>query len=55
MRTRFKCLEIYSLLIFAIISMGLSRERVRQVGLVALEKLKHAARKGKLEAMLVKH
>eukprot|EP00258_Populus_trichocarpa_P023941 XP_024439960.1 RNA polymerase sigma factor sigA [Populus trichocarpa] len=35
--------------------MGLSRERVRQVGLVALEKLKHAARKGKLEAMLVKH
>ncbi|KAJ6756903.1 RNA polymerase SIGMA FACTOR SIGA [Salix koriyanagi] len=35
--------------------MGLSRERVRQVGLVALEKLKHAARKRKLEAMLVKH
>uniref|UniRef100_A0A6N2MV69 RNA polymerase sigma-70 domain-containing protein n=1 Tax=Salix viminalis TaxID=40686 RepID=A0A6N2MV69_SALVM len=35
--------------------MGLSRERVRQVGLVALEKLKHAARKTKLEAMLVKH
>ncbi|XP_020244786.1 RNA polymerase sigma factor sigA [Asparagus officinalis] len=34
---------------------GLSRERVRQVGLVALEKLKHAARKRKLEAMLVKH
>ncbi|XP_022719913.1 RNA polymerase sigma factor sigA-like [Durio zibethinus] len=34
---------------------GLSRERVRQVGLVALEKLKHAARKKKLEAMLVKH
>lgn len=33
---------------------GLSRERVRQVGLVALEKLKHAARKKKLEAMLVK-
>ncbi|XP_047161470.1 RNA polymerase sigma factor sigA [Vigna umbellata] len=35
--------------------MGLSRERVRQVGLVALEKLKHAARKGELEAMLLKH
>ncbi|PON49480.1 RNA polymerase sigma factor [Trema orientale] len=34
---------------------GLSRERVRQVGLVALEKLKHAARRKKLEAMLVKH
>ncbi|CAN6461372.1 unnamed protein product [Victoria cruziana] len=34
---------------------GLSRERVRQVGLVALEKLKLAARKRKLEAMLVKH
>uniref|UniRef100_A0A1D1XZQ1 RNA polymerase sigma factor rpoD n=1 Tax=Anthurium amnicola TaxID=1678845 RepID=A0A1D1XZQ1_9ARAE len=34
---------------------GLSRERVRQVGLVALEKLKHAARKKGLEAMLVKH
>ncbi|OMP05985.1 RNA polymerase sigma-70 [Corchorus olitorius] len=33
---------------------GLSRERVRQVGLVALEKLKHAARKKKMEAMLVK-
>nr|AKC88628.1 sigma factor [Francoa sonchifolia] len=34
---------------------GLSRERVRQVGLVALEKLKHAARKKNMEAMLVKH
>ncbi|XVF42802.1 hypothetical protein PTKIN_Ptkin01aG0394400 [Pterospermum kingtungense] len=34
---------------------GLSRERVRQIGLVALEKLKHAARKKKMEAMLVKH
>lgn len=34
---------------------GLSRERVRQVGLVAFEKLKHAARKRRLEAMLVKH
>ncbi|XP_058084700.1 RNA polymerase sigma factor sigA-like isoform X2 [Magnolia sinica] len=34
---------------------GLSRERVRQVGLVALEKLKHAARRRRLEAMLVKH
>uniref|UniRef100_A0A2P2MK65 RNA polymerase SIGMA SUBUNIT 1 family protein n=2 Tax=Rhizophora mucronata TaxID=61149 RepID=A0A2P2MK65_RHIMU len=34
---------------------GLSRERVRQVGLVALEKLKHAARQRKMEAMLVKH
>ncbi|KAK3020335.1 hypothetical protein RJ639_046547 [Escallonia herrerae] len=34
---------------------GLSRERVRQVGLVALEKLKHAARKRRLDAMLVKY
>ncbi|KAF3795944.1 RNA polymerase sigma factor [Nymphaea thermarum] len=34
---------------------GLSRERVRQVGLVALEKLKLAARMQRLEAMLVKH
>lgn len=34
---------------------GLSRERVRQVGLVALEKLKNAARKGRMEAMLVKY
>ncbi|XP_047330204.1 RNA polymerase sigma factor sigA-like [Impatiens glandulifera] len=34
---------------------GLSRERVRQVGLVALEKLKHAARRKKMEAMLLKH
>ncbi|EXB29118.1 RNA polymerase sigma factor rpoD [Morus notabilis] len=34
---------------------GLSRERVRQVGLVALEKLKHAARRKQMEAMLVKH
>lgn len=34
---------------------GLSRERVRQVGLVALEKLKHAARKGRMEALLIKH
>ncbi|KNA09828.1 hypothetical protein SOVF_149960 [Spinacia oleracea] len=34
---------------------GLSRERVRQVGLVALEKLKHAARKRRMEALLVKH
>ncbi|PHT30195.1 RNA polymerase sigma factor sigA [Capsicum baccatum] len=33
---------------------GLSRERVRQVGLVALEKLKHAARKRRLDAMLIK-
>ncbi|KAL2545637.1 RNA polymerase sigma factor sigA [Forsythia ovata] len=33
---------------------GLSRERVRQVGLVALEKLKHAARKRRLDAMLLK-
>ncbi|KAL8141537.1 hypothetical protein V2J09_014569 [Rumex salicifolius] len=32
---------------------GLSRERVRQVGLVAMEKLKLAARKKRLEAMLV--
>lgn len=34
---------------------GLSRERVRQVGLVALEKLKHAARNTKLAAMLVNY
>ncbi|CAL5428228.1 unnamed protein product [Camellia sinensis] len=34
---------------------GLSRERVRQIGLVALEKLKHAARKRRLEAMLMNH
>ncbi|XP_059304321.1 RNA polymerase sigma factor sigA-like isoform X2 [Lycium ferocissimum] len=33
---------------------GLSRERVRQVGLVALEKLKHAARKRRLDAILIK-
>lgn len=32
---------------------GLSRERVRQIGLVALEKLKHAARKKELEAFLM--
>ncbi|CAL0334276.1 unnamed protein product [Lupinus luteus] len=32
---------------------GLSRERVRQVGLVALEKLKHAARKREMGAMLL--
>ncbi|KAI4330787.1 hypothetical protein MLD38_029039 [Melastoma candidum] len=31
---------------------GLSRERVRQLGLVAMEKLKHIARKRKMEAML---
>ncbi|CAJ1934135.1 unnamed protein product [Sphenostylis stenocarpa] len=35
--------------------MGLSRERVRQVGLVAVEKLKHVARKRELEAMLLNH
>ncbi|KAI7744843.1 hypothetical protein M8C21_029838 [Ambrosia artemisiifolia] len=34
---------------------GLSREGVRQIGLVALEKLKHAATNTRLEAMLVKH
>ncbi|KAL9239840.1 hypothetical protein vseg_014122 [Gypsophila vaccaria] len=34
---------------------GLSRERVRQVGLVAVEKLKHAARNRRMEALLVKH
>lgn len=33
---------------------GLSRERVRQVGLVALEKLKHAARRREMDAMLLK-
>ncbi|NP_001306691.1 RNA polymerase sigma factor sigA isoform X1 [Zea mays] len=31
---------------------GLSRERVRQVGLVAMEKLKHAARREHLDALL---
>ncbi|EAZ41616.1 hypothetical protein OsJ_26150 [Oryza sativa Japonica Group] len=31
---------------------GLSRERVRQVGLIAMEKLKHAARRKNLEALL---
>ncbi|KAL8199707.1 hypothetical protein R6Q57_013275 [Mikania cordata] len=35
--------------------MGLSREGVRQIGLVALEKLKHAAKSTRLEAMLVKY
>ncbi|KAL4575999.1 hypothetical protein LXL04_012087 [Taraxacum kok-saghyz] len=34
---------------------GLSRERVRQVGLVALEKLKNAAKNTKLAAMLINH
>lgn len=34
---------------------GLSRERVRKVGLVALEKLKHAAREKRLEAMYLRH
>ncbi|MFS7949439.1 putative RNA polymerase sigma-70 region 3, RNA polymerase sigma-70 region 2 [Helianthus anomalus] len=34
---------------------GLSREGVRQIGLVALEKLKHAARNTRLEAMLVEY
>lgn len=38
-----------------IFSIGLSRERVRQVGLVALEKLKKAAKTRKMEAMLLKH
>ncbi|KAE8711594.1 RNA polymerase sigma factor sigA [Hibiscus syriacus] len=33
---------------------GLSRERVRQIGLVALEKLKNTARKNEMEAMLLK-
>lgn len=41
-------------MIFQNFRIGLSRERVRQVGLVALEKLKHAARKRRLEAMVVK-
>jgi len=31
---------------------GLSRERVRQVGLIAMEKLKHAARRKRLDALL---
>ncbi|CAD6246807.1 unnamed protein product [Miscanthus lutarioriparius] len=31
---------------------GLSRERVRQVGLIAMEKLKHAARRKHLDALL---
>ncbi|KAJ3688444.1 hypothetical protein LUZ61_017608 [Rhynchospora tenuis] len=33
---------------------GVSRERVRQVALIAMEKLKHAARKKELEALLTK-
>jgi hypothetical protein len=48
----YNCFDYYLCLLFSI---GLSRERVRQVGLVALEKLKHAARKRKMEAMLVNH
>ncbi|KAD2392881.1 hypothetical protein E3N88_39858 [Mikania micrantha] len=35
--------------------MGLSRERARQVGLTALEKLKHEARKTNLSALLMEH
>jgi RNA polymerase primary sigma factor len=35
-----------------ILRFGLSRERVRQVGLIAMEKLKHAARRKNLEALL---
>ncbi|KAG6475473.1 hypothetical protein ZIOFF_064693 [Zingiber officinale] len=34
---------------------GLSRERVRQVGLVSMEKLKHVARRRRLEVMLMNH
>uniref|UniRef100_A0A0D9X4Q9 RNA polymerase sigma-70 domain-containing protein n=2 Tax=Leersia perrieri TaxID=77586 RepID=A0A0D9X4Q9_9ORYZ len=34
---------------------GLSRERVRQVGLIAMEKLKHAARRKHLDALLEDH
>nr|AKC88627.1 sigma factor [Erodium trifolium] len=34
---------------------GLSRERVRQVGLVAMEKVKHVARKKQLNAMVERH
>nr|AKC88625.1 sigma factor [Erodium gruinum] len=34
---------------------GLSRERVRQVGLVAMQKVRHVARKYKLDAMLESH
>ncbi|GJY31291.1 RNA polymerase sigma factor sigA [Tanacetum coccineum] len=34
---------------------GLSREGVRKIGLAAVEKLKHAAKKTRLETMLVKH
>ncbi|XP_074567252.1 RNA polymerase sigma factor sigA-like [Curcuma longa] len=34
---------------------GLSRERVRQVGLVSMEKLKHVARRRRLEAMVTNH
>ncbi|KAE8687332.1 RNA polymerase sigma factor sigA [Hibiscus syriacus] len=33
---------------------GLSRERVRQIGLIALEKLKNTARKNEMETMLLK-
>ncbi|XP_028088797.1 RNA polymerase sigma factor sigA-like [Camellia sinensis] len=38
-----------------LVRIGLSRDRVRHIGLVALEKLKHAARKRRLEAMLMNH
>lgn len=34
---------------------GLSREGVRKIGLVALEKLKHAAKKTRLDTMLINH
>jgi hypothetical protein len=37
---------------FVLSRFGLSRERVRQVGLIAMEKLKHAARRKQLNALL---
>jgi RNA polymerase primary sigma factor len=37
---------------FVLSRFGLSRERVRQVGLIAMEKLKYAARSKQLNALL---
>ncbi|KAL6001799.1 hypothetical protein ACLOJK_041777 [Asimina triloba] len=42
------------MIMFYMYRIGLSRERVRQIGLAALEKLKNAAREQKMEAMLIK-
>lgn len=47
--------DIWPLYVIWSSRIGLSREGVRQIGLVAQEKLKNAAKKTRLEAMLVKH